>query len=516
MRLMIHEPVCSGWFPGLAHGHKIEIDDQPLGTGGAGSVYACPSVDGNPPATDLVAKLLPDTPRTWNFLKRLLEQIRRTEMQRKQAGEMPLQEMAGLRALPFLVFRTRDNGKPYIGYLMERLDTQGYLPLSSLIDGDDAQRDSFSQISWEMRQQLALELAEAAQVLHDEIGLVVADINAPNIWVDPFAGHLCLTDFDSSGFQNGMPPTVYGKPDEFLAPEIADALQQKNDPMRAVSVQSDLFSLLIATCYLLFGTHPLFFLKENSGPVIQEYFQNYRWPNISTSDPFFAADNADAYAWLCDELSAWPPSSQEALALAIHHSWFDPNERFTAKAWVDLFISAIPPPAIISFAVSSFCTVAGVPVDLSWEVTGADAIKLHDTSGRTMAVAEKDVQQIQPSSDTTYTLTAKNRAGAIKQQVSVSVFAPPRINIAPIALPTFTTRLPQIVVALPPSVVALPMFSVEDNPFADRFSNHLNQSASVVSSIGKQNSFLFTFFNQYFPAVMSAVRQKLGEKMSWP
>ena len=82
-----------------------------------------------------------------------------------------------------------------------------------------------------------------------------------------------------------------------------------------------------------------------------------------------------------------------------------------------------PAPVINSFTADPECITAGGSSLLNWDVSGADVVDINQEIG---TVNSTGTCTVSPSTATTYTLTASNRAGSVTATVQVT--APPIIN----------------------------------------------------------------------------------------
>jgi len=80
----------------------------------------------------------------------------------------------------------------------------------------------------------------------------------------------------------------------------------------------------------------------------------------------------------------------------------------------------IPPPAITSFLASADTIVTGAASVLSWDVSDADTVRIDQGIG----ITRGNVLRVQPSTTTTYTLTAANARGPSTAAVIVAVVPP--------------------------------------------------------------------------------------------
>ncbi len=79
----------------------------------------------------------------------------------------------------------------------------------------------------------------------------------------------------------------------------------------------------------------------------------------------------------------------------------------------------LPLPVITSFFPSAGTIVDGAASVLSWNVAGADTVRIDQGIG----ITQGNVLRVQPSTTTTYTLTAVNAGGPVTAAVSVTVVA---------------------------------------------------------------------------------------------
>lgn len=86
-------------------------------------------------------------------------------------------------------------------------------------------------------------------------------------------------------------------------------------------------------------------------------------------------------------------------------------------------IPIIGVPSINRFSASPSGITTGQSTMLSWDVTGAAALTLSG-GGNSWTVTGDSYRIVQPSTTTTYTLTASNVAGGVTRQTSVTVSAP--------------------------------------------------------------------------------------------
>ncbi len=108
-----------------------------------------------------------------------------------------------------------------------------------------------------------------------------------------------------------------------------------------------------------------------------------------------------------------PTSSTLYTLLALNRAGRD-----SAHATVTVMLP--PPPVISSFVASADTIVSGAASVLTWNVTGADTVRIDQAIGITHGY----VLRVQPVTTATYTLTAVNPGGSVTAAVTVSVVAP--------------------------------------------------------------------------------------------
>src|SRR5262249_25435219 len=100
------------------------------------------------------------------------------------------------------------------------------------------------------------------------------------------------------------------------------------------------------------------------------------------------------------------------------------NQFGTATAQVTVQVNAPPMPRIVRFSAAPIEIVAGESSSLVWQVENATDVTISPTLGE---VALTGSSSVTPSVTTTYTLTARNSAGEVSAQATVTVFPALRI-----------------------------------------------------------------------------------------
>lgn len=218
------------------NGDTYEINEQPLGKGGEGSVY---QVAGN---TSYVIKIYNEQFKSIRFEK-VSAMIR-----------VPLTKHA-LESISWPIDIVFDDNNQFVGYVMKMIK-----PGKSIYEvASDTNYSLLKKII------IAKNLCAVVNSFH-EANLVCGDFNPRNIIIDTKTGHVNLIDMDSFCFVDKKTGKEYrcsvALP-EYLAPEIHEALAQNPDKCLSTlskdpfSKETDLFALAIHIFTLLMNNcHP--------------------------------------------------------------------------------------------------------------------------------------------------------------------------------------------------------------------------------------------------------------------
>ena len=254
----------SGLDPVFAsHCSRIEAGVT-LGKGGFGEVLACLALDGQATQDRLAVKTLgevgdPIAMHGYETVGELIQRILSADAARRRKGEPPLASVPGLFGLPLYRFEGERNGRRIYGYVMNRLDTRGFVGLDAMIENENpAVRKEYMRAPIADRLAIALSFAEAMHVLIEELGYLHCDINDPNLWCSVAERRCVLIDFDGGMLLNSnRRATTPGKDGDWMAPEILEEKTRPNgDPLALVSPRSEYWPLLIGISTLCFSrTH---------------------------------------------------------------------------------------------------------------------------------------------------------------------------------------------------------------------------------------------------------------------
>jgi hypothetical protein len=417
--------LSSEFTPEYAAIRTLEVEGPVFEGGAFGDVYDLVAVDGVPPPTPQIVKVLRDNGydsarRGFETIEKLQHKVVECNRDRRAAGEPPLQSLPALRALPQFSFRGRMGGEAVFGYSADRLDTAGYVPLSHVLDPDEdpAPRARYaSELTLGDRLLLAYELAEGMYALQ-ALSYIHGDINPPNLFVNVDECHVALIDFDSGAVTDDPDeiPTTFGKrtDGEWVAPEILDQLlaPRQGPPMVRVDRSTDDWAVTVGIHYLLFLCGPFFILKRSSSKSIRDYVTRLGWPGFDPADPLFTSGIAPNHASYTAMLAQLPPGVTRRMSDALNGGTLQPGRRTRPYQWM-LELRG----ALLLFQAEPEVTVEGCPVRLTWRVAGSGRVHIDGGIGD---VDEAGTREVLPAGDIVYTLTAEARGGR-RSTASVAV-----------------------------------------------------------------------------------------------
>lgn len=386
----------------------VDIQDDAIGQGGFGSVHRVLAMDGRPCPNQYVAKLLSNHVaglatsglRTIRELQRRLS-ARHDDLVRKGSGLLAAHP--ALLGVPALSFEGQMNGAAVLGHLAVDLGARGYREFGDILE-DSAQTDQFRALPLSRRMSLAQQLVDAFDCLGSQAGFVHADVKAEAIFVDTNAGKLAIIDFDSGAvYQNANDrPTTVGTFQDWLAPEIQEQLAAAMPGARVrVDLLSDVWSVNVAICYLMFGFGPLYFLSEMTRRSMDAYLRRYSWPDVDRSFAYFNPSLGPVQPSIARHLRR-PQHRRivEALAQTVNKGYTRPDLRTNYSQWRAILGASLR-PSIAAFHADRTVVRDRRPVVLSWVSTGDGQLHLSgvgDVTGRTNA-------SVVLTSDTVFTLT---------------------------------------------------------------------------------------------------------------
>ena len=422
---------------------SFEIEDKPFDSGAFGEVYFCNSVNGSFLQSPQVLKIFLDdgsgsAKRGFETIVKLQEQIISHNLYLKQRNEKPIEQINALGALPQFSYEGVLNGNKILGYSANLLSKNEWLLFGNIFNEEDLQkrkelRNNFYNLSLDHRLKMAFDLAEGFSHL-GKMKFIYADLNPKNFFVNQKEGQLCLIDFEGGAVNEN--PETYGKPGEWLAPEIQEQLLQNNSPIIKVDLNTDTWAVAIGIHFMLFHFHSLFFLKVRGKKEMNEYFRNCQWPNIDKTHSNFRKELEGVYDVYLDKLQNQIPKELfKAFADTINKGFSNPNLRLSYNQWINAIKGLMHPPSITKFEADNAVIIDGIPVLLSWDIDSkGHAVTIDNGIGDVTGLNEI---RIRPEKNTTYTLKVIGHFGETEKSVDISVFPTPIIKTLQIPTPIF-------------------------------------------------------------------------------
>lgn len=412
---------------------SLEIENAPFDSGAFGEVYFCNSINGKSISAPQVLKIFIDdgtgsAERGIRTIYKLQEKIISHNIELKQKKEISIENINALRALPQFSYEGELNGKRVIGYSANLLKKGEWINFGNIFNEEDLLkrkklRTNFYNLPVEHRMKFAHDLAEGFSHLQ-KMNFIYADLNPQNFFVNEREAKLCLIDFEGGAVNEN--PETYGKPGQWLAPEIQKQLINGPNLIK-VDLNTDTWAVAIGIHYMLFPFHPLSFLTSLGNREIEEYFQKYQWPEIDKNSKLFNISNSRAYDWYINKLKSQIPKELiSAFSETINKGYNNPSRRLSYKQWILAITGLMKPPKITSFIVSSNEILEGNLVKLSWEVDATThTIIINNGVGD---VSSKSEIEIKPIKNSKYTLRAIGHFGAIESSIEIKVTPSPKFK----------------------------------------------------------------------------------------
>lgn len=311
---------------------EIYLADTAIGSGGFGEIYPVLSVQGQP-VSDIVCKLFyPNSLSYKNFIS--VQKLQSAYNEYKH-----VQDIDCIETLPVLSFEGFLSDKPVYGYLMRYLPESEYANFSVFLE-DNHTVQAYYSLDFEYKLHYAKSFVSQIHVLQ-QLHFIHADISADNVFIHLQQPKVALIDFDSGAIaKDNAKPTTWGKPNDWVEPQIMfDLAKQRTKKMPVVSVSaySDVWSAHIGIHYLLFMTHPFFFIHTLSERTLRLYFEHYSWPYAYEGkyDSVFvpnAREKHQKYVKILHEIVPEPVLS--CLKQTFNEGFFNPEKRTPLSQWV--------------------------------------------------------------------------------------------------------------------------------------------------------------------------------------
>lgn len=338
---------------------SIMVDDKDFGGGGFGQIYMARSYDGrkNPPHQQVVKIFKPDNPATeahsWNTINRLqAEVISKVEEFRNTNGSSDFfSEFPALQALPQLVFEGIMDGQKVRGCSTNDLNAMGLVGFDKIdkivaIDKDEDLKyiDDYIEKDMEWRLTTAYHLVRGFNFLKSA-HFIHADISPDNIFVGLNRPVAVILDYDSGAVVQTMEdnPSTYGKPQPWLAPEIAFQLKvgkSNGNCLVNLTEFTDRWSVAHAIFNLLM-VMGAFCVKDMSEGTLKRYLKQYKWPQINTNDPDFIGE-VENYKYYLSCYKLLPEEIRREFEFTFNNGIFDPKSRTSYYQWEQVLKNLIP------------------------------------------------------------------------------------------------------------------------------------------------------------------------------
>lgn len=328
---------------------SVEIEDRSFNEGAFGDLYHCISINGRPSLPRQVIKVLKadsegNDARGFATIQKLQGRIRRKNSELRLAGRRTITDFPGLYALPQFSYEGQLGNRRVLGYSANWLDPGRFHNFAEV--GDDlGLLNEYLRLDLNARLQCALDLAELFSVLR-EIQYIHVDINPQNLFLSFDDGHLVVIDYDSGAVveKPDDSPTTYGKPNEWLAPEVAEQLIGNNNLVK-VDLFTDTWAVAVGVHYLIFGLFPFFFLKDFSLNTAGTYLSRYRWPQIDFGDSNAVPQSKKKYQQYRTQLEQHEKikNLRRAFDVTFNEGVLKPDRRMSYGQWVQLIQPLVRP-----------------------------------------------------------------------------------------------------------------------------------------------------------------------------
>ena len=408
--------------------NHIVIEDKPFASGGFGEVYLCKSANGKTLKSIQVIKILLNDgtgsdERGFNTIRRFQDEISKYNQKLKDNNEKTLDKVNGLGALPQFSFEGTLNNKRVIGYSANLLESKKWIEFDSFFNEADIDKrkklkGEFYNLSVNHRLKMAYDLVEAFKHLGN-MNFIYADLNPKNFFVNMTEGKLCLIDYEGGAINDN--PEIFGKPGDWLAPEIQEQLRSGKS-LITVDINTDTWAVAIGVHFLLFPFHPLFFLKTVGRDEMNSYLSKYKYPSIDKKDNNFR--EPQAYDWYIERLKQLPDGILKAFDDTVNAGYKNPSKRLSYNQWHRAIGSLMTKPIIKSFTSNSSTVLNGKSIELSWEVEDFESINIAGIGN----ITGKNSTSVSPTQTTIYKLIAENTFGKAEQEIKIEVLALPKIK----------------------------------------------------------------------------------------
>lgn len=309
----------------------------------------------------------------------------------------------------------------------------GYVPLKDVLENLDFLR---TWLSFPVDNRIDAAMALASELaLLAQCDFVHGDINPENVFLNMGASLACLIDYDG-GWVPGVissVPTVLGKGDEFVAPELAIGSRR---PTLVDFSRSEKWAVGSILHCLIYAVPPLFLLKKMSTQSIGTYLSEYDWPDIAVNHILFNQLNRQFYFRYLNDLADSPSELVESFKQFVEKGALSPDSRITARQWVDCLHATRSVPSIEVLSLSRSVVVLGDSITVRWITSGARTVVL-EGHGLSSQVSSSGDLTVRPLKSGELTMSASNRSGTtVKSTGKVIVLTGPTpVRVATLKYP---------------------------------------------------------------------------------
>lgn len=270
---------------------KIQFDENPIGSGGVGSVYRIENLDGKS-VEGLLLKLITEKEfivKTHDTISLLHDKIN----ERQQQTKTPIFiEFPELRGLPFLVFKgiISETEEEVTGLIVQNLSVKGYIDY-----GDETfNRNKYFSVDFTDKLYLAYQLARGIDLLHD-LKFIHSDLKDNSIFINLNIPQLAIIDFDGGfNYDKQSSALTIGALQTWASSKFRKAIglqKSAKDFTYSERLDEEKWNLAIGIFEVFFGIQPFYFLRDNEDATLKAYLKNNTWPNIP-SDLTLAAEKS--------------------------------------------------------------------------------------------------------------------------------------------------------------------------------------------------------------------------------
>jgi len=325
--------------------NRIDIHDSPFAGGGFGDIYHCTAFNGLKSDIPQVVKIFKDSTdgrneHSWKTISKL-QQCMISEVEKLRVNNLDfISEYPALIGLPQFIFQGKLDGKTVKGYVSTNLVSINCTPFDKIREDNELLNDFF-QRSLSDKYIMCYHLARAFRLLMKN-NFIHADLSADNIFINNSEPFCAVIDFDSGAIVETLEdnPSTWGKPQDWLAPEVSFQLNKPGDVIN-INLFTDVWAVSTAMHYIMLSM-PAYFLTDLSENSLKYYSQKYVWPNIDVNDSRFNTEAIDSYNFYLDIVKELPEKVFKEFECTFTKGIFDPTLRTSYYKWELTFKELIP------------------------------------------------------------------------------------------------------------------------------------------------------------------------------